>query len=484
MTALDFGMLAGLFLLFYYQYKRTGVFFLPGTVWLLTGIILAVYVAYPLATSDRSLVTIGQAGHFRTIQWGVDKALVVVTVGVITAILTYILAGLFKSRFAPASPKPVPGRLSMNDFVMGACLTALLAQAYIFYTFYRAGVLPLFSANPLYWRFDLAKNWGGSLYLGALAVSSTAAIFLMAAFALRKIRAYKLLSVAVIMVTCFLNLSTATRSTFLLPFVSAGLIYYTAKEKKLTLPRTLGICAGILVLAASLQAMRYQSSMSWSRTEDEILYGDTFFANFRDTGWTLAYFDLGRYNFVHGKTILAGLLGFLPHDEFSFRSQYRWGTFAARVVGQDDPSTHAGLAHVYFADWYVNFGYRGVAVAGLLFGLILRVADERLLRVRNRAKSLAQFDCYAAFKVWCWCGVATALISSAEAPFAYPQIAALLAIAGLAAAFHKISLGLRAVVHLPPSAATGATLRHAVPVRGVSAPGLPPAGSPGVKPLP
>ncbi len=196
--------------------------------------------------------------------------------------------------------------------------------------------------------------------------------------------------------------------------------------------------------------MRYKAALSWQETEDEVLYGDTFFANFRDTGWTLAYFEMDRYDFVHGKTLLAGLLGFLPHDQSSFRSQYRWGTFALHVVRNDDPSTHAGLAHVLFADWYVNFGYTGVIAEGLIFGLLLRFFDERLLHIRNLAKNLKQFDCYAAFKTWSWCGVATGLISSAAAPFTYPQIAGLLAIGAFAAVFHKISQGLRAVVRLPP----------------------------------
>ena len=460
MIALDIGMLIGLLLVFHYQYKRTGLFFLPSSVLLLISIILAMYVAYPLATSPESLETIGQVRHFRTIQWGVDEALVIVTVGVVCAIFAYIVAGLLAVRLVRAYARSASRSpsISMDDVVMGACLTAFLAQAYIFYTFYRAGVLPLFSSDPLHWRFALAKNLGGSLYLGALSVSSVAITFLMAALALGKMRSYKLLSLAAIGLTCFTTLSTATRGTFLGPFVSAGLIYFSAKEKKLTLPRTLVICAGILALAAGLQAMRYHSALSWSETEYEILHGDTFFANFRDTGWTLAYFEMGRYDFVHGKTLLAGLLGFLPHDDFAFRSRYRWGTFALRVVGNDDPTTHAGLAHVLFADWYVNFGYTGVIVEGLIFGLFLRFFDERLLYIRNRAKNLKQFDCYAAFKTWSWCGVATALMSSAAAPFAYPQIAGLLAIGGFAAAFHKISQGLRAVVHLPPRSAAQPSL--------------------------
>ncbi len=452
MTALDISMLIGLCLVFYWQYKRTGVFFLPSSVLLLINIILAIYVAYPLATSPESLSTIGQTRHFRTIQWGADEVLGIATIGVVCALMAYVAAGLLGTRLVRvfARSASAPRSISMNEAVMAACLTVFLAQGYVFYTFYRAGSLPLFSSDPLYWRFALAKNLGGSLYLGALTVSGIAITFLLAAIALRKVRSYRLLGLIAIGLTCFTSLSTATRSAFLGPFVSAGLIYFSAKEKKLTFPRTLAICAGLLVLAAGLQAIRYKSAFSWGETEDEILYGDTFFANFRDTSWTIAYFEADRYDFVHGKTILAGLLGFLPHDESSFRSQYRWGTFALHVVGNDDPSTHAGLAHVLFADWYVNFGYMGVVIEGLILGLVLRFFDERLLYIRNSAKNLKQFDCYAAFKTWSWCGVATALMSSAGAPFAYPQIAGLLAIGGFAAAFHKISQGLRAVVHLPP----------------------------------
>ena len=98
MIALDVGMLIGLCLIFYYQYKRTGLFFLPSSVPLLIGIILAVYVAYPLATSPQSLATIGQGRHFRTIQWGADETLVIVTVGVVFTVIAYVLTGLLMGR--------------------------------------------------------------------------------------------------------------------------------------------------------------------------------------------------------------------------------------------------------------------------------------------------------------------------------------------------------------------------------------------------
>ncbi|HEV2419183.1 MAG TPA: O-antigen polymerase [Terriglobia bacterium] len=437
------------------------------------------YVAYPLATTPESLVTIGQVSHFRTIQWGVDEALVIVTVGAICAILAYIMVGiLLRSsirRFARASS--TSRTLSMDDVVLGACLTSFAALSYVFYSYYRAGALPLLSSNPLYWRAALAQSVGGSFYLGALVVSSMGAIFLMAALAFGKIRSYKLLSIIAIVAACFGNFATASRGTFLAPFVSAGLIYFSAKQKKLTLPRTLVVCAGLLFAAAALQAFRYHVGLSWGATDMEILHGNTFFSNFRDTGWTLAYFELGRYNFVHGKTILAGLLGFLPHSAGSFRSQYRWGTFALRVVGADDPTTHYGLAHVYFADWYVNFGYPGVVIEGLLFGIILRFVDERLLCIRMRARNLAEFDCYGAFRIWTWYSILIGLMSSAAAPFAYPYIGGLIAIRAFTIAFHKIGQGLRAVAHMPPQP----TLRYMGPPPNSSSPGMraaPPARKP------
>ncbi|MGH9403296.1 MAG: O-antigen polymerase [Terriglobia bacterium] len=454
MTALDLGMMTLLLLAFYYQYRRTRFLFLPSNVSLLTGFILAMYVAYLLATSPESLEAIGQVQHFRTIQWGADEALVIVTIGIISGIVSYIISGLLMTRSVRryahatfASPA-----ISINDVVMGACITVFIALSYVFYAFYQAGALPVFSSNPLYWRSALAQNVGGSLYLGACSVASIGMIFLVAALTLGKIRSYKLLSIIAIGATSFTNFSTASRGTFLWPFVSAGLIYFSAKQKKLTLPRALAVCAGLLVLAASMQALKYGNMPSWSQTEDEILHGNTFFANFRDTGWTLAYFELGRYNFVHGKTILAGLLGFLPHGEGSFRSQYRWGTFALRVTGNDDPTTHYGLGQVMFADWYVNFGYSGVIIEGLLFGLFMRFIDERLLYLRNKAKTLKEFDCYGAFRVWTWSSICSGLISSATAPFTYPTLGGLIAIGAFSLVVHKISQGLRAVVHLPSPA--------------------------------
>lgn len=461
MSALDLGMLAMLCLLFYYQYKRTRFLFSPSNVTLAIGFILGMYVAYPLATTPGSLDTIGQARHFRTIQWGADETLVIVTVGVICVVFSYVVFGLLMGRRVRRYAKVglASPWISIDDVVMAACLTTFFALAYIFYVFYTAGALPIFSSNPLYWRAALAENVTGSLYLGACTVSSVGMMFLIAALALGKIRSYKLLSLVAIVGAAFANFSTATRGAFLWPFVWAGLIYFSAKQKKLTLPRVLVVCAGILLVAAGMQMFRYHTDFSWAGIEDEVLYGDTFFANFRDTGWTLAYFELGRYNFFHGKTILAGLMGFLPHDESGFRTRYRWGTLALRMVGKDDPSTHYGLGQVMFADWYVNFGYWGVVFEGIIYGLFLRFMDERLLHIRARAKSLKQFDCYAAFLAWMWWVIVSNLISSATAPFAYPYLGGLIAIAALAAVVHKVSSGLRAVAHLPPVLPAGTLIR-------------------------
>lgn len=464
MIALDIGMLAVLLGAFYYQYKRTGLFFLPSNVALLIGFMLGVYVAYPLATSPQSLETIGQTRYFRTIQWGVDETLVIATVGTLTAVFSYAVLGFLCNgavrRYAHAVF--TPRSITIDDTILGACITAFLALSYVFYRFYQAGAIPLFSSNPLYWRAALANSVGGSLYLGACSVASVAMVYLAAALVLGKIRSYRLLSITAICATAFTNFSTASRGTFLWPFVSAGLIYYSAKQKKLTLPRVLAICAALLVLAASLQSIKYGESPAWSGIQGEVLHGNTFFGAMRDTGWTLAYFELGRYDFVHGKTILAGLLGFLPHGQGSFRSEYRWGTFALRVTGNDDPTTHYGLGQVMFADWYVNFGYSGVIIEGLIFGLFMRFIDERLLFLRNKAKTLKEFDCYGAFRVWTWSGIFSDLISSATAPFAYPTLGGLIAIGAFSLGVHKISQGLRAVAHLPPSRHSDQLLRQPV----------------------
>jgi hypothetical protein len=438
MNVLAWGMFTTLCLLLYLQYRKTGVLFTPGSSWLFSFILLPVYVAYPFATTPESLSNIGQNAHFRTIQWGVDEVLVVVTVGTISGVISYWLAARFLAewlaRFAKRTP---PARLSGASVTLGACLTSLLSILFIWGYFYYAGFVPLFDDPAT--RFLATRLAGGQFYEAAYTIANVGMIYLLGALTLRKVSSYRLLTVLMILMTSFSNLATASRGNFLSPFVMVGFIYFSAKGKseKLTPVRALALATGLLLLAGSLQLLRYHAAFSWEALEDEILHGNTFFANLRDTGWVVSSFHMRDHDLFYGKTILAGFLGLMPRD-FHFRAEYRWGAAALRIVEARDPEGYFGLAHVLFGDWYLNFGYPGVIVEGVILGLLMRLLDARLLEIRSRARTLSEYDYRTAFKIWFASLLISFFFSSALTPYAYSYLAGYVALFSLAAMMQTI----------------------------------------------
>jgi hypothetical protein len=94
-------------------------------------------------------------------------------------------------------------------------------------------------------------------------------------------------------------------------------------------------------------------------------YTGNNFCDLRDFSWILSKFD---GNFYLGKTILAGVLNFLPSAIFPFRDEFTIGRVTNVIVGLPT-DTHFGLRASNFGEWYLNFGWLGVIIEGLILGI-------------------------------------------------------------------------------------------------------------------
>jgi oligosaccharide repeat unit polymerase len=419
---LDLITAIGLLAIILHQYRRTGLLLLPSSTWLLTSIIISVYVAYFYATTPESLGAIGQQYNAVGMEIAGDELLGIVSVAVLCAMLAYTLGPKLLPRFSSAfTGSRLKTGLRMNELTAGACISALLGIALVWFFFSSIGEIPLLARNPVSAREEiLANNPMRFLYTAGFTMSGVGVTFLIAALALGKIRSYKAFAWGTTILVCATNLLTATRGNFLTPFAVAATIYFSIRSKQLTLAR-LPILMGLALLAAAaLQMLRTRGAYGWNDLTYEVLHGNTFFANFRDTAWVLMNFERHRYPFMHGKTILAGFLGFLPRSVFPFREEYGWG-FVSKEVVHNTSLYHPGLGHVVFGDWYINFGYPGVVVEGFTFGLILRLLDSRLVYVVRRRHQISEADVYfAVFKIWFAVGVLGYLFSSALTVLLYP----------------------------------------------------------------
>jgi hypothetical protein len=87
-----------------------------------------------------------------------------------------------------------------------------------------------------------------------------------------------------------------------------------------------------------------------------------------------SYWD-GEY--FLGKTQTAGFLAFIPSAFSSFRSEWNWGVVTTSIVGLD-PLVNPGLRAGMFGEMYFNFGLIGVAVAGLVYGYVIRLTHNTM----------------------------------------------------------------------------------------------------------
>jgi hypothetical protein len=106
-----------------------------------------------------------------------------------------------------------------------------------------------------------------------------------------------------------------------------------------------------------------------------------------------------------------------------------------------------------FADWYVNFGVVGVALEGLVIGVLLKWFDLRLLDIRRRPKGAASDQYFQLFGLWFRLGILQILCNSAGVMLVYPQLLGYMLI--LAVAY-----GVRQIFGVHPEVAGGA-LRQA-----------------------
>lgn len=405
-----------------WQYRRTKILLTPSNAFMVSAIILPVFVAYPLALTRESLEDIGQSGHALSMQWAADELFGIICVGTVCLMLAYWAAPrLFPRLAGKRHEMPRSPHVSLDQLTMGASVVCLVGVASVWLFLAKEGQIPLLSSAQ-HSREVLEMNHPlRYIYTGGFILANTAVVFLMGGLSLGKIRGYRLLCLLVIVAVTITNLGTASRGTLLTPFVSAGLIYFSLRNTKLTPFRALCLAVLLLGSASALQLIRNHAGLSLEGLWNEVIHGNTLFANFRDSSWVLMDFQANRYPLFHGKTILAGLLGFVPSSLLPFRQQYAWGHVTLDVVNITDP-LHFGLAQVLFADWYINFGTAGVVVEGLVIGVLLKWFDVRLLLLRRWPRDAVSEQYFQLFRLWFLFGILGSLCASANVMIVYPEL--------------------------------------------------------------
>ena len=263
MLTLDLIMLVGCTGWALWQYRRTKILLTPSNAFLVSTIILPVFVAYPLALSPESL-----SSH-RTV-----RPRVVLCNGRQRSPRSDMRGNNLRDAGVLGCPAPVPRlagkprelprspRVSLNQLTMGACAVCLIGVASVWFFFIKEWQIPLLSSAQHSREVLEMGHPLRYIYTGGFTLANTGAVFLMGGLSLGKIRAYRPLCFFAITALTITNLCTASRGNLLAPFVSAGLIYFSLKNTKLTPFRALILAVLLLCSASALQLIRSHAGLS------------------------------------------------------------------------------------------------------------------------------------------------------------------------------------------------------------------------------
>jgi len=107
----------------------------------------------------------------------------------------------------------------------------------------------------------------------------------------------------------------------------------------------------------------------------KITFSDIFGAHIRESSRLIYNFYLKSYPFIYGKTYLASILGFIPTKYFRFKEKYQLGRLNAKLTGQN-PEVAGGARVGGWTEAYINFGFIGVVIYGLLLAVLIFLIDK------------------------------------------------------------------------------------------------------------
>jgi oligosaccharide repeat unit polymerase len=175
---------------------------------------------------------------------------------------------------------------------------------------------------------------------------------------------------AVVICIAALESISGSRGSLLVPFLDVIFVLVQRRRHRIRLSVVAGGCIAIILLAFGLGQLRVETdpmaTQSDSTFYDELVHGNNF-SDVRDFAWVLSRWDGQK---PWGQTYLAGALGFLPRSIVPFRQDYALSLYLNRFLGFEE-DTHAGLRPGPFGEAYINFGWAGAAIMGVVLGLIL-----------------------------------------------------------------------------------------------------------------
>jgi oligosaccharide repeat unit polymerase len=351
--------------------RRTGMLLTPVTVFFLFACAHVVFGRYAAAvlTDQYSFVSRAALGPF------LDQSFLVISTGLTCCLVSFTLFPCVSSGRVAARLARISCKGALDQICARSRVIILIAIPLIIVGLQQLGGIPLLSDNPRHDRYLL--NFTPEHRLDTFLVNRGREIVVFPAAALalgwyfRKRRVMDAFFVLLAAAGCML---TATRAPLLICVSIVMTVLVWKGHYKAVL---LAVAAVFVVLIASEVALGGDSNTGTG--EWTTLQGiGADLAEVRDLGWVLLKQDEPYW----GLTFIAGLVP-IPSFASDFTQTYHLRTVTLNAIGFPLTAAHGGLRITYSGEWYLNFGWPGVVVGGLLYGWMCSWFSGLFYRLRT-----------------------------------------------------------------------------------------------------
>ena len=233
--------------------------------------------------------------------------------------------------------------------------------------------IPILSSNPEFARYQHFNGpFTNNLFRFSFRVFSSlslvTSLYIVAMFNVRLKKLELFVSIFSVVLASLCMIASGNRGdiSVLFLFLMIRIFFCLSKRKK--------VMGGMVIGAITLSVFSF---FTWYRNIDKIISFAITFPEIGDGALLLKAAHTYDVPFAYGKTYLAAALSFIPSSIFPFREIWGFGRYSLEILylGQNTPiaPTYGGLRPTFVGEAYLNGGYFGVVVFGVLLGIILGI---------------------------------------------------------------------------------------------------------------
>jgi hypothetical protein len=336
--------------------RRTGLLFTPVTCFLIFAFIHVLFGRYAASFLVEKYSFVGPA----TLEPFINKSFLIISTGLTCCLLGYVLFPCASSGRLASALVRMSSQSAFDQVCARSRVLILAGIPLIVIGLQYLGGIPLFSDNPRRDRYLMNFTEEHRLDNFLVNRGREAIVFPAAALALSwYLRKRRVIDAFLAVLAAAGTLLTATRAPLLIGACVVMVVLIWKGRLKTVFLAVAAVLAGLIVSEIALGTDSNTGTSGW--TTIERLGADV--AEVRDLGWTLVKQD-GNY---WGLTFVAGLLP-IPAFASDFTQAYHLRTVTLNAIGIPLTAAHGGLRITYSGEWYLNFGWSGVVIGGLLYG--------------------------------------------------------------------------------------------------------------------